>query len=123
MASGRGSATVWLLCCCGVVSLTGGAGVVLGAGLVARHRAEAAADLSALAGAALVLDGRAGDACDQAARVARAQGSRLLSCRVSAASVTVVAATTVPDGLLRLPPARARARAGAAPEAAGSGPG
>jgi secretion/DNA translocation related TadE-like protein len=71
--------------------------VVAGAvGMVAtQHRAAAAADLSALAGAAAWQDGRA--ACAAAASVARANDARLVSCQESDGVVQVaVAADSAP---------------------------
>jgi secretion/DNA translocation related TadE-like protein len=79
----------------------------LGAVAVARHRAAAAADLAALAGAAHVLDGSA-RACGEARLVASAQSAALSSCRLDGAVVTVEVAVR----LGRLGAARARARAG-----------
>lgn len=77
----RGSATV--------LAAVGAAGllVVLVVGLqiagasIARHRAEAAADLAALAGAAEVLDGRDA-ACGRAGRIASANGASIQTCEV-----------------------------------------
>jgi secretion/DNA translocation related TadE-like protein len=83
-----------------------------GAAIVARHRASVVADLSALAAAdALLADAPA--PCVSAARVAAAQGGRVVSCHLGQAEVRVVA--EMPRGPLLgfLPPARARARAGA----------
>ncbi|WP_329316104.1 Rv3654c family TadE-like protein [Streptomyces sp. NBC_01262] len=98
----RGSATVWgvllttLLCAAAAAFLT------LGHALASRHRAGAAADLAALAAADHALDGQAA-ACALAARVAAAQGARLVRCAV----VGEVADLTTAVG-----PASVRARAG-----------
>ena len=51
VADERGSATVWVLALSGVLAAVGVAGVLIGAAVVARHRATSAADLSALAAA------------------------------------------------------------------------
>lgn len=64
----------------------------LAAAVTARHRAGAAADLTALAGAAVVVRG-ADAVCAAAVRVAEANGAALDSCRVT--GVTVRVATTV----------------------------
>jgi len=47
----RGSATIWVLACCALVMLVGFLGVARTQAVLARHRAGAAADLAALAGA------------------------------------------------------------------------
>ena len=63
-----------------------GGGVV---GVVAAHRiAQSAADLAALAGAGALQDG--GDACGQAADVARRNRARLSGCAVDGWNVSVV---------------------------------
>ena len=56
-AGDRGSATVWLLALSLIVGLAAAAGVVRGVAVVARHRAETAADLAALAGARRAFEG------------------------------------------------------------------
>ncbi|MFE4973209.1 Rv3654c family TadE-like protein [Kitasatospora sp. NPDC056651] len=118
-AGGRGpdagSATVWLLALAMLGTSVFGATVVVRSVVAARHRAESAADLAALAGAGrmlLDLDG----GCARAAGLAAAQGAGLVSCTVdrSADAVEVVAEVAVRGLPARLPvgPARARARAG-----------
>jgi hypothetical protein len=47
----RGSASIWVLGCCGLLVAVGTAGVVRAEAVLARHRAESAADLAALAAA------------------------------------------------------------------------
>lgn len=72
-----------------MLAAVGAAGmlVVLGLGLqvasatIARHRAEAAADLAALAGAAELLSGREA-ACGRAGRIASANGASVQNCEV-----------------------------------------
>ena len=79
-------------------------------GLVAGHRrAQAAADLAALAGAAALQDG--GDACRRAGTVAERNGASLRRCRVEDWSVALVVASSVrlPGGSIDL---RARSHAG-----------
>jgi secretion/DNA translocation related TadE-like protein len=107
----RGSATVWLLCVCGLVWSVMVAALLVGSAIVARHRAAAVADLAALAAAAAQSRGDPG-VCRAAAHVAAAQGGRLDWCRVEAGSVLVVAEVGVGWRVINLPPARARARAG-----------
>ncbi|MER7847982.1 Rv3654c family TadE-like protein [Kitasatospora sp. NPDC096077] len=110
-----GSATVWLLALAMLGTVVFAATIAVGAVVTARHRAESAADLAALAAAdRLLLDPDGG--CGRAAGVAAAQGAGLVSCAVdrSADAVEVVAEVPVGRIPLRLPvgPARARARAG-----------
>ena len=87
-----------------------------GGALVARHRADRAADIAALGAAATLQAG--GDGCAAAIRLAGAQGARVTSCRVLAATTVLleVAVDVVGPAARwgRLPPARARARAGPA---------
>jgi secretion/DNA translocation related TadE-like protein len=79
--------------------------------VVASHRrAQAAADLTALAGAAALQDG--GNACERAAAIAERNGSRLSGCEVdgwNVAVTVVVSSVRLPGGPLELP---ARGRAG-----------
>ncbi len=84
---------------------------VLSAAVLTRHRAEAAADLAALAAADAALQGRAA-ACARAGRVAAAGNAILVSCTL--ANVTAQVVVKVPGrGVLgRLPPVSARSRAG-----------
>ena len=71
----RGSATVWVLALCGVLMSLGAAAVLVGGAVAGRHRAEAAADLAALAAAGRAVSGAA-DPCAAAASVASANGAR-----------------------------------------------
>jgi secretion/DNA translocation related TadE-like protein len=91
-----------------LLSVTGGC-ACLGAAVVARHRAQAAADLAALAAAARVPAG-AETACAQAGVVARAMRADPAGCAVDDLDVVV----TVEVGLAvgRWGTARAAARAG-----------
>lgn len=94
-----------------LVALSAVTGVVRGVAVVARHRAEAAADLAALAGAAYAVDGYAA-ACTAADRVAQFNGSHLSRCVVAGDVVEVVVVRPVPFGRLGSWPASGRARAG-----------
>ncbi len=108
----RGSGTIYVLAMTAVVVLLTFAGLGLGQALIARHRAAAAADLSAISAASRVLDGSI-SACKTAALVARSQGARLTTCRIDGevADVTV----EVLFGLLSAHyPATGAARAGPA---------
>lgn len=111
-AGSAGLETLWAVAVVFAATLVG----LTWAGAVsARQRAESAADLAALAGAQVV--SRHGDACLAAATVATASAARLTHCVPEEdGSVRVVVevrwaarwATT-----FGMPPARARARAGA----------
>ena len=124
LRSVRGSGTVLVLAGVGLLAMVAATVVVVGTAVVARHRAQSAADLAALAAAAHALDGEQA-ACSRAAAVARAGGAELVACRLTGDVVDVV--TTVrPRGLAgRVGVARGRARAGPAsgvPESGTSGP-
>ncbi|MDQ1105551.1 secretion/DNA translocation related TadE-like protein [Nocardioides zeae] len=85
----RGAATVTALA---MVAVLGAVAVVLavGAGLFVEHRrAQAAADLAALAGAGAVAEG---DPCAAAAATAGRNGAELTSCEVLDRDVRVVVA-------------------------------
>jgi len=119
-ASGeRGSATVWVLVLCGVLATVGVAVVLMGAAVVARHRAGAAADLAALAGAARAVQG--GDGCGEASRLARANAAQLTGCDVEPGG-RVLVTVDVPVALGRLGVFTASARARAGPVPAGPDP-
>ncbi len=94
------------------------AGVALSGAVVAAHRAAAAADLAALAGAQTLSGGsEATQACVRAATIAGAQAAEVLGCQVSGQEVEVKVSVQLPwaQALIR-EPAVARARAGPAPE-------
>jgi secretion/DNA translocation related TadE-like protein len=77
----------------GVLVLLLGLGLQVGAATLARHRAETAADLGALAGAREVVRGR-DVACARAQAVVAGNGARLVACSVEGWAVVVVAATS-----------------------------
>ncbi len=85
----------------------------LGVAAVARHRAQAAADLGALA-AAGVLDGGTSAACLRARWVTDAAGVRLRSCAASGWDVSVVVEASVSLGPIGTRIVGATARAGPA---------
>jgi secretion/DNA translocation related TadE-like protein len=100
---------------CAVVAVGAVTAALLAGAASTRHRAEAAADLAALAAADVVLGRRPGDACGLAAKVASQNGTRLTGCRTTS-SGAVVAVTVRPSGMLAsLGDAEASAHAGAAP--------
>lgn len=93
-----------------LLAVTFGA-VQVGSAVIARHRAQAAADLAALAAASLVPAGLSA-ACEKAAAVARAMGTAVNSCTADALDVTVTVDAPVPLAPHTIGPARAVARAG-----------
>lgn len=122
----RGAATVMVFA---MVVVLGATALVLvtGAGLFVEHRrAQAAADLAALAGAAAVGGpgaGSGGSACSVAARTATRNGAELTSCEVLGRDVRVRVAIRrgYAGGLTAV--VEGAARAGPAGSSAGSGSG
>lgn len=114
---GSGSVLVLALVavlCTGIVLLA-----LLGGAAAARHRAQTAADLAALAAADVLLGRRPGSPCATAGQVATANGARVRVCSEQADGTVVVAVEVATDGVLAgLGPAGATARAGAQPAAA-----
>jgi secretion/DNA translocation related TadE-like protein len=76
----RGSASVLMTGIVGVVVALSSTALLIAGYAVGYHRARAAADLSALSGAAAFQQGR--DACDQARQIARRNGARVEQCDV-----------------------------------------
>ena len=109
----RGVATAWAA---GVIAVLVSMAVFalhLGAAMVARHQAESAADLAALAGATEVIEGEQ-YACAQASRVTDRMRVQLASCQLHGLDV-LVDVTARPSGWLGgLGAATGRARAGPA---------
>ena len=111
-ATDQGGATILVLCICLLAMVLATAVAATGSAIVARHRAQAAADLGALA-AADVLVGRApGEPCAAAARVAIAQGAAVTDCEVSGTDVLVRASVEPRGPVAALGVAVAAARAG-----------
>jgi secretion/DNA translocation related TadE-like protein len=111
MTSDRGSASLWVLGVGLAVLLFAGAVAAAGSVLVAKHRAQAAADLGALAGAVRAAEGP-DVACARARQIIEGNGASLVECRVDGLDV-VVGVDVEPAGVGRpIGPARARARAG-----------
>ncbi|MEV0219904.1 Rv3654c family TadE-like protein [Streptomyces sp. NPDC050704] len=114
--SDRGSATVWTVGAIAVLCVVFGAVLAMSQAVVIRHRAGSAADLAALAAADHWMDGGT-EACAQADRVARAQGTWIVKCAVHGEiSDVTVAAGRGPWG------AEVRSRAGPAGPVAPAGP-
>lgn len=95
-----------------LLCVTGG-GVYLGSAVVARHRAQAAADLAALAAAARLPAGLSA-ACGRATTVARQMRVDRADCAVHALDVVVTVEVRVAFAEWGAGPARAAARAGPA---------
>lgn len=74
----RGSATIVMTALMAAVVMFSGAAMLIAGFQVAQHRARAAADLSALSGAAAFQQGS--DGCGQARRTATGNGARLTAC-------------------------------------------
>ncbi len=91
-----------------LLSVTGG-GFLLGAAVIARHRAQTAADLAALAGAAQLAAGPEA-ACVEAKRLASRLRAGETGCAIDGLDVVVTVTVPLPAG--RVGPARASARAG-----------
>jgi secretion/DNA translocation related TadE-like protein len=111
----RGAGSVLMVAVVAVVLSAAAAALGLAAALVTRQRAEAAADLGALAGAQALL--RGDDACGAAGRVAAAGSARVVACDAAGTTVHLLVEVALPGplGALDVPPARARARAGVPP--------
>ena len=116
-AHDRGSGTIWLLALSLLVGLVAAAGVLRGVAVVARHRAEAAADLAALAAAQRALEG-VDKACAEAARVAGINRTVLVRCAAVGDVVTVEVGRPLRLGRLGSWMVVARANAGPATAAA-----
>ena len=86
-----GAATVLAAVLIAALTTIAVAGIWLAAVVIARHRAQAAADLAAVAAAARLPTGSAA-ACSQAEEVAGVMGSEMQSCTVSGLDVVVVTA-------------------------------
>lgn len=98
----RGAATVLVVAMAGVLLLVGAAAGVVAAIVVAHRKAQAAADLAALAGAEVVADPAhrgARDPCATAREVASANDAELSSCVVAEADVLVEVTVTGPRWL------------------------
>jgi secretion/DNA translocation related TadE-like protein len=110
-APDRGSATVLVLAVGLLTVLVALAFAAVGSAIVARHRAQTAADLGALAGAARALDGTDA-ACARAAEIVGRNRAVLTACELDGLDVIVTAEAT-PAGLAAVfGTAHASARAG-----------
>lgn len=110
----RGSATVVMLAVIAVVLILTVSGLMLASAVLASHRARAASDLAALAGAGALIRGEPPVvACQSAAQVARTNHGRLQSCAVAGTEMRLSIA--VPAGVNGLGVATAKSRAGPGP--------
>ena len=106
----RGSASLWLLALGLALFAAAGMGAAVGAARVASQRAQVAADLGALAGAARAIEG-ADAACARAAEFAARNGGQVTACALDGLTlqITVEVATTALPGGKRIAEASARA--------------
>ncbi len=72
---------MWVLACCVLLLVVAGVVTIRMLAVLARHRAESAADLAALAAAGRI--GVGADECLAARKVALADGARVSVCRLS----------------------------------------
>ncbi|WP_083337982.1 Rv3654c family TadE-like protein [Mycobacteroides franklinii] len=107
----NGSATIVAVAMMAVLLALTAGGAAVGTAVVARHRAQAVADLSALAGAQHALYGVA-PACVEAAAIARRMGAAVTRCAVEDLDVVVAVSVPVMLGRFGVGSARAAARAG-----------
>jgi secretion/DNA translocation related TadE-like protein len=84
----KGSATIWVISLTALVWFVAGILLAAGSSRVARHRAQAAADLSALAGAVHALAAPA-RACREARALATANHAALTRCDVHTGVIQV----------------------------------
>jgi secretion/DNA translocation related TadE-like protein len=106
----RGSASLWLLGVALAVLLLAATVMSAGGLIVARHQAQTAADLGALAGARRAIEG-SDTACTEADRYVKRNAATLTACRVEVLDVVVTARVPGPAGWGS---AEASARAGPA---------
>jgi secretion/DNA translocation related TadE-like protein len=109
-AHDEGIATVWAAAGTAVIMAALLLGLHLGAAVAARHRAEAAADLAALAAAGQAVHG-AGTACRRAEVIAQQMGGKVIRCLLSGWDALVEVHVPVPLALGGVE-AVGRARAG-----------
>ncbi len=107
--SERGSASLLTVTMAGLLVFVGGALAGVTALVVDHRRAQSAADLAALAGA-----GSPADPCAAAARIAVANGARLVDCAPAGADLVVTVAVTSAAWPGRALTVSAQARAGPA---------
>jgi secretion/DNA translocation related TadE-like protein len=111
VARDEGSASIWMLAA-GLLVMSFATTVVLaGAATIARHRAQSAADLGALAGAVrVVVD--PGGACAAAAAIVMDNGAAMTGCRIDGLDMIVTTSVEVAGAAVGIGPAIGVARAG-----------
>jgi len=107
----RGGATVWVLAVGLVTVLLAVASVAIGSAIAARHRAQNAADLGALAGAARATEG-VESACERAAQIVAVNQATLTGCELDGLDLIVTARAAPVGPARRFGTAHASARAG-----------
>jgi secretion/DNA translocation related TadE-like protein len=107
----RGLATVWTAFAVAALVVLMLFAFWFGAAAIARHRAEGAADLAALAVAGAVQRG-AGAPCELASQVVERMASRLVGCRLDGLDALVEVTAAVPGVPPDFGSVGARARAG-----------
>jgi secretion/DNA translocation related TadE-like protein len=117
----RGSATIWAVGGIAVLCLVAAVLLTYGSVVQTRHRATAAADLAALAGAVYAPYGAA-EACAKARWVAGGTHVRVTGCRLSGWDVLVEVSAGLPGGLDRFGLVTAHSRAGPTAITSDAGP-
>jgi secretion/DNA translocation related TadE-like protein len=112
MKSDRGSASIWMLAAIGLLALATIAATMRSAAILARHRAETAADFAALAAATRLASA---DPCGVATATAAANGARLELCQPEGETVRIEVSRTFTISGLADRRASAHARAGLLP--------
>jgi secretion/DNA translocation related TadE-like protein len=107
----RGSATLLAVAMMALILAVVGAAMVVGAAVIARHRAQSAADLAALAAAGRLAQGQS-TACEWAVSVADRMNARVTACAVESLDVVVTVDVDAALGRWGMGTARAVARAG-----------
>lgn len=111
MSDDRGSATIWAVSAIAALVTLTVVVLALGAAVSTRHRAEAAADLAALAAASHALDGVEA-ACARADVVTDGMGAQLVRCELDGWDAVVEVDVRGPTTLSGLGSGHGRARAG-----------
>ena len=111
LATDRGSGTIWIAAMAAILCVVASTVMLLGLAQTARHKANSAADLAALAAAQVLVDGT-GSPCAVASGTAATNGARLASCAVAGEIVSVSISVDVRLGRFGLGTATATARAG-----------
>jgi secretion/DNA translocation related TadE-like protein len=107
----RGSATLLAVAMVALILAACGGAVVIGTAVIARHRAQSAADLAALAAAGRLTAGQE-TACGWAASLADSMHASVVGCGVEDLDVIVTVDVSVSLSRWGIGTARAAARAG-----------